>query len=37
LKKQGYPVKVTDFMKIGLPFTLCAVAAGALFIWIFWS
>lgn len=37
LKKNGYTVKVTDFMKVGLPFTLFAVAAGALFIWIFWS
>lgn len=37
LKKQGYQVKVTDFVRVGLPFTLFAVGAGALFIWIFWS
>jgi hypothetical protein len=24
-------------MKVGLPFTIFAVAAGALFIWIFWA
>ena len=37
LKKNGYTVNVTGFMKVGLPFTLFAVGAGALFIWIFWS
>ncbi len=37
LRKQGHK-KVTfwDFTKIGLPFTLAATAAGALFIWHFW-
>lgn len=37
LKKQGYDVSFPDFMKVGLPFTIFAVAAGALFIWIFWA
>lgn len=37
LKKQGYSVNFHDFVKVGLPFSLLAVAAGALFIWIFWS
>jgi Na+/H+ antiporter NhaD/arsenite permease-like protein len=37
LKKQGYSVNFYDFVKVGLPFSLLAVAAGALFVWIFWS
>ncbi|MFA7705749.1 MAG: SLC13 family permease [Candidatus Omnitrophota bacterium] len=37
LKKEGYPVKFTDFMKIGIPFTIAAVAAAYLFIWFIWS
>ncbi len=36
LKKKGYPITFTDFIKIGLPFTIAAVSAGALFIWLFW-
>jgi len=37
LKKEGYPVKFTDFMKIGIPFTIAAVTAAYLFIWFIWS
>ncbi|MDD5097474.1 MAG: SLC13 family permease [Candidatus Omnitrophica bacterium] len=37
LKKEGYPVKFTDFMKIGIPFTIAAVTAGYLFVWFVWS
>ena len=36
LKQNGYTVKFTDFMKIGLPFTFVAVMAGYLFIWFTW-
>lgn len=36
LKKEGHPVKFTDFMKIGIPFTLAAVTAAYLFIWFIW-
>ncbi|MDP2044256.1 MAG: SLC13 family permease [Candidatus Omnitrophota bacterium] len=36
LKKEGHPVKFTDFMKIGIPFTLVAVTASYLFIWFIW-
>jgi Na+/H+ antiporter NhaD/arsenite permease-like protein len=36
LKKEGYPVKFTHFMKIGIPFTLAAVTAAYLFIWFVW-
>jgi len=37
LKKNGYKIGFFDFPEVGLPFTLVAVAAGAIFIWIFWS
>ncbi len=37
LKKNGYHISFFDFVRIGLPFTLAAVAFAALFIWIFWS
>jgi Na+/H+ antiporter NhaD/arsenite permease-like protein len=37
LKKEGYPVKFTDFMRIGIPFTIAAVAAAYLFVWFTWS
>ena len=36
LKQNGYTVKFSDFMKIGLPFTLVAVMAGYFFIWFTW-
>jgi Na+/H+ antiporter NhaD/arsenite permease-like protein len=36
LKKEGYNVSFGQFAKIGIPFTLAAVLAGYLFIWIFW-
>lgn len=36
LKKQGHLINFSDFLKVGLPFSLFAVAAGAIFIWIFW-
>jgi len=37
LKKQGHEIDFVSFAKVGLPFTIFAVAAGALFIWIFWA
>jgi Na+/H+ antiporter NhaD/arsenite permease-like protein len=37
LKKEGYPVKFTHFMKLGVPFTLAAVTAAYLFVWLIWS
>ena len=37
LRKQGYEVKFKDVARIGIPFTLTAVLAGYLFIWVFWS
>jgi Na+/H+ antiporter NhaD/arsenite permease-like protein len=37
LKKHGHEVSFPDFIKIGFPFTIFAVAAGAIFVWIFWA
>ncbi|MFA5090549.1 MAG: SLC13 family permease [Candidatus Omnitrophota bacterium] len=37
LKKEGYAVRFTDFLKIGLPFTLAAVGVSYLFIWFIWG
>lgn len=36
LKKEGYDVKATTFMKYGVPFTLAAVTTGYLLIWFIW-
>lgn len=37
LKKEGYEAGFGDFLKIGLPFTLAAVSAASLFVWIVWK
>jgi Na+/H+ antiporter NhaD/arsenite permease-like protein len=37
LKKEGINVTFKDFMKIGVPFTIAAVTAAYLFIWMVWS
>lgn len=37
LNKEGYNVKTSDFLKIGLPFTLVAVLGGYLFCWFVWG
>jgi Na+/H+ antiporter NhaD/arsenite permease-like protein len=37
LRKEGYEVKMKDFFKIGIPFTLVAVLGGALFCWLIWA
>jgi Na+/H+ antiporter NhaD/arsenite permease-like protein len=36
LAKRGHKTSFIDFVKIGLPFTLAATAAGAAFIWLVW-
>lgn len=36
LKKAGYTVRTGDFMKIGVPFTLCAVVTGYVLLWFLW-
>lgn len=37
LKREGHEVGFLEFIKIGLPFTLAATAAGAVFLWLVWS
>ena len=37
LQKEGYEVKATDFLKIGVPFTLLAVLTGYLYCWFVWA
>ncbi len=37
LKKEGYKVGFKDFVKIGLPFTLVAVSASYIFVWLVWK
>lgn len=37
LKKEGYSVKLSDFLKIGLPFTLLAVLSGYVLVWFVWA
>ena len=36
LRREGYEVKFSDFMRIGVPFTLAAVTTAYIFLWIFW-
>ena len=37
LRKEGYEVKATTFMKFGVPFTLAAVITGYLLLWVIWK
>ena len=37
LRKNGFEVKTSDFMKIGFPFTMVAVLTGYLFCWFVWA
>ncbi len=37
LRKEGYEVSFSDFLKIGVPFTLTAVIVGYLFIWMVYA
>lgn len=37
LKKRGYNVSFTDFVKLGLPFTIVATLVASMFIWFFWK
>ena len=36
LRREGYEVKSSTFMKYGIPFTLTAVITGFLLVWIIW-
>ena len=37
LRKEGYEVKATTFMKYGVPFTLAAVITGYVLLWVIWK
>ncbi len=37
LRKNGEEVRTRDFLRIGIPFTLSAVTAGYIFIWLVWG
>ncbi len=37
LRKEGYEVKSTTFMKYGVPFTLAAVITGYIMLWFIWG
>ena len=37
LRKEGYEVKATTFMKYGVPFTLAAVITGYVLLWLIWA
>lgn len=37
LKKEGYVVRFSQFIRIGLPFTLVAVITASIFVWLIWS
>lgn len=37
LKRRGHIVSFSEFMKVGIPFTLAAVTASALFVWWVWA
>lgn len=37
LRKEKYNVRFGDFVKIGLPFTLAAVSAAYVFLWVIWA
>ena len=37
LKKEGYQVSFTEFMRIGIPYTLVAVMTGYLYLWLIWA
>lgn len=37
LRKEGRPVSVGGFVRIGLPFTLAAVSSASLLLWLVWS
>ncbi|MFH0731720.1 MAG: SLC13 family permease [Candidatus Omnitrophota bacterium] len=37
LRKEGYHVKFSDFVKIGFPFTMAAVSVAYIFLWFVWA
>ena len=37
LRKNGENVTTRDFLRIGVPFTLAAVLAGSVYLWLVWG
>ena len=37
LRKNGETVTTRDFLRIGVPFTLAAVLAGSVYLWLVWG
>ena len=37
LRRQGEEVRTKDFLRIGVPFTLAAVLAGSVYLWLVWG
>lgn len=37
LRKEGETVRTSDFVRIGVPFTLSAVLAGSVYLWLVWG
>ncbi len=37
LRKDGHPVKNSDFFKIGIPFTLAAIVPAYIYLWLFYG
>ena len=37
LKKEGYPMKFSGWLKVGVPFTVITTAAAALVLWLLWA
>ena len=37
VKKEGYPMKFSGWLKVGVPFTLITTTAAALLLWVLWS
>jgi Na+/H+ antiporter NhaD/arsenite permease-like protein len=37
LKKEGYPVKFSGWLKVGVPFTLITTTCAAVALWLLWS
>ena len=37
LKKEGYPIKFSGFLKISAPFTVITTSAAAFVLWLIWA
>lgn len=37
VKKEGYPLEFSGWLKIAVPFTIITTATAAIFLWFVWS